>query len=153
MKHHYSSRMQLIFNIISTATTYIWVKLAFLNFVMKLPERGWLQWEMEAQALWAAHPNSGQRVCSSTAAAHWCWYRSGCWEAMTCTAQGFDAPCSHSTHCFNTRCVIKSCIPKNPELEFCKETECSTTPTLFLVFSLWQFSSEDHNSLERVLKN
>lgn len=146
MKHHYSSRMQLTFNLISTATTYIWVKLAFLNFVMEVPERGWLQWEMEAQALWAAHPNSGQRVCSHSSCSLVLvrvrllgsndTHHLGFWCRIT-------APCSHSTHCFNTRCVTKSCTPKNPELEFCKETECSALPTLSLVFGLRQFSSED----------
>lgn len=56
--------MQLTFNIISTATTYIWVKLAFLNFVMEVPERGWDVMGHGTPALSAAHPNSGQHISS-----------------------------------------------------------------------------------------
>lgn len=56
--------MQLRFNIISTATTYIWLKLAFLNFVMEVPERGWNVMGQGTPALSAAHPNSGQHVSS-----------------------------------------------------------------------------------------
>lgn len=62
----------------------------------------------------------------------------------TCFKSWILCHCSMlSMHCFSTRCVTKPCIPKNPESEFYKETECSTVITLFLVFSPGQFSLED----------
>jgi len=58
--------MQLTFNnyIISTATTYVRVKLAFLNFAMEAPARGWDVMGHSTPAPSAAHPISGQRVSS-----------------------------------------------------------------------------------------
>lgn len=56
--------MQLMFSIISTATTYMWVKLSFLKFIMEVPEREWDVMEHGTPALSAAHPTSGQHVSS-----------------------------------------------------------------------------------------
>lgn len=48
-------------------------------------------------------------------------------SALWCSATA----CSHPMGCFSTRCVTK-----NPDLGLSKETECSATLTLLLVFSL-----------------
>lgn len=65
---------QLVFNIISTATTYIWEKLSFLHFVVEVPERGWDVMGHGTPALSAAHSNSGS-VSAAAAAVLWSFYR------------------------------------------------------------------------------
>lgn len=61
--------MQLTFNIITTATTYMWIKLSSLNFIMEKPEGEWDVMAHVIPDLSAVHSNPDQHVssCSSFA--------------------------------------------------------------------------------------
>lgn len=64
--------MQLRFNIISTATTYMWIKLSSLNFIMEKPEKQQDVMGHLTPDLSAVHSYPDQHVssCSSFAIDH-----------------------------------------------------------------------------------